>query len=308
MNITQRTFSGAADLAQMAALTYAFPADHLHVVDQPYRFSSWALDEPANAQLWEDEQGRIVAWVVMQTPFWSIDYACHPDFVDEVHPQLLAWADQRARQLVGGEFGRPMWFVNVFTDQPARIRDLAAAGFASQADVGKNSWSKVWMQQSARTADVSPIAPDGFVIRPLTGLAEVATYVDLHQTVFESRNMTVGWRTRTLQQPDYRPDLDLVVAAPDGRLAAFCIGWLHRGTDGVRGQIEPMGVHPDFRSLGLGRAILAEGLRRLYTQGAQEVFVETDNYRDAAFALYESVGFRVARNVLVFRKDYLSAT
>ena len=62
--------------------------------------------------------------------------------------------------------------------------------------------------------------------------------------------------------------------------------------------------HPDFRHLGLGRAILQEGLRRLYAQGVQEVFVETDNYRDAAFALYESVGFRVVREVLVFRKDY----
>jgi ribosomal protein S18 acetylase RimI-like enzyme len=36
--------------------------------------------------------------------------------------------------------------------------------------------------------------------------------------------------------------------------------------------------------------------------------VETDNYRDAAFALYEAVGFRVQHNVLVFRKDYPSQT
>jgi ribosomal protein S18 acetylase RimI-like enzyme len=68
-----------------------------------------------------------------------------------------------------------------------------------------------------------------------------------------------------------------------------------------------MGVHPDFRHLGLGRAILSEGVRRLYAQGAQEIFVETDNYRDAAFALYQSVGFRVARDVFVYRKDYASA-
>lgn len=304
MKIKQRAFSGPADLPQMAALGYAFPTDNLHVVDQPYRFSSWALNEPENTQLWVDEQDRVVVWVVMQTPFWSIDYACHPAVLDEVHPQLLAWADQRARQLVGSDFGRPMWFVNVFTDQPVRIRDLEAAGFYSVADVGENSWTKVLMQQSALTVESGHTLPAGFVIRPLAGLAEVAAYVDLHQTVFESRSMRIEWRARTLQQPTYRPDLDLVVAATDGRLAAFCVGWLHHGTDGVRGQIEPMGVHPDFRSLGLGRAVLAEGLRRLYAQGAQEVFVETDNYRNAAFALYESVGFRVARNVLVFRKDF----
>lgn len=147
MKIQQHAFSRMADLPQMAALSYAFPADHLHVVDQPYRFSSWALDDLANARLWIDKQGRVVAWVVMQTPFWAIDYACHPDVADDVHPQLLAWAAQRAQQLVGSDFGRPMWFVNVFTDQPVRIRDLEAAGFYSVADVGENSWTKVLMQQ-----------------------------------------------------------------------------------------------------------------------------------------------------------------
>lgn len=304
MKITQQAFSGAADLQPMMALGYAFAADNLHTVDQPYRFSSWAWDDPANAQLWVDGQGEVVAWVVMQTPFWAIDYACHPAVAAEVHPQLLAWADQRARQLVGSDFGRPMWFVNVFADQQERIRDLAAAGFASQADVGENSWTKVLMHQSTPTIDSSHLALDRFVIRPLAGLAEVDAYVELHQTVFESRNMTAAWRARTLQQPAYRPDLDLVAATMDGRLSAFCVGWLYEGPDGRRGQIEPMGVLPTFQGLGLGRAILTECLRRLYEQGAQEVLVETDNYRDAAFALYEAVGFRVQREVLVFRKDY----
>ncbi|MCX6048494.1 MAG: GNAT family N-acetyltransferase [Chloroflexi bacterium] len=304
MKIKQRAFSGAADQQMMMALGYAFPADNLHGVDQPYRFSSWAFDDPANAQLWTDEQGRILAWVVLQTPFWAIDYACHPEFADEVHPQLLAWADQRARQLVGSDFGRPIWFVNVFTNQLARIRDLAAAGFASQANVGENSWSKVLMQQRGMGAATSPMTPGKFVIRPLAGMSEVAAYVDLHQTVFESRSMTVAWRARTLQQPAYRPALDLVAVADDGRLAAFCLCWLDAGAYGIRGQVEPMGVYPDFRGFGVGRAILSEGLRRLYEQGAQEILVETDNFRNAAFALYESVGFRVMHDVLVFRKDY----
>ena len=304
MKIKQRAYSGAIDLQPMMALAHVRPADNLHVVDQPYRFSSWALDEPDNVQLWVDEQEQVVAWVVMQTPFWSIDYACHPSVSDEVHPQLLAWADQRARQLVGSDFGRPMWFVNVFVEQEQRIRDLEAAGFASQAHVAENPWSKVLMQQTVPTIEAKQTLPEGFVIRALAGKDEVQAYVDLHQTTFDSRNMRVEWRARTLQQPAYRPDLDLVVVAPEGRLAAFCVCWLHQGANGISGQIEPMGVHPDFQKLGLGRALLSEGLRRLYANGAQQIFVETDNYRDAAFALYESVGFRVARDVLVYRKDY----
>jgi ribosomal protein S18 acetylase RimI-like enzyme len=80
--------------------------------------------------------------------------------------------------------------------------------------------------------------------------------------------------------------------------------WLDRAASPPHGQIEPMGVHPAWRRLGLGGALLAEVLRRLYAHGAVEVYVETDNYRDATFALYESAGFLVEREVLVYRKDY----
>ena len=65
-----------------------------------------------------------------------------------------------------------------------------------------------------------------------------------------------------------------------------------------------LGVHEDFRAIGLGRSILSQGRRRLRAHGATSKVAETDNYRDEAFLLYGSVGFRVAQNVLVYRKDY----
>jgi ribosomal protein S18 acetylase RimI-like enzyme len=114
--------------------------------------------------------------------------------------------------------------------------------------------------------------------------------------------MTAEWRARTLRCPEYRSDLDLIAVAPDGRLAAFCVGWLGKGSEGsLSGQIEPFGVHQDFRRLGLGRAILSEGLRRLHRSGADSVYVATDKYRNAALRLYEMVGFGLMRDVLVYR-------
>jgi ribosomal protein S18 acetylase RimI-like enzyme len=65
-----------------------------------------------------------------------------------------------------------------------------------------------------------------------------------------------------------------------------------------------MGVHPEFRGRGLGRAILTEAIRRLRGRGAERILVATDDFRDAAFALYESVGFSVIEQVLVYRKDW----
>jgi ribosomal protein S18 acetylase RimI-like enzyme len=198
-----------------------------------------------------------------------------------------------------------MWFVGVFAHQAERIRDLEAAGFASQANVGEDSWSKVLLCRSADMPVPDYSLPAGFTIHPLAGENEVEAYVQLHRAVFESRNMTVEWRRRTLRRPEYRPDLDLVLAATDGRLAAFCVCWLDSDLEGEpSGQIEPLGVHKDYRGLGLGRAILSEGLRRLSLSGADRVYVETDQQRNAALGLYEEVGFRPMHEVLVYRKDY----
>jgi ribosomal protein S18 acetylase RimI-like enzyme len=308
MQVIQRSYSGEVDKDTMAALVKDFPSGNLHVADLPYRLSSWAFDDPQNVALWVTEDGRLQAWAVMQMPFWTVDYAYHPQVVGhDLHQQILAWADQRARQLTGT--GRrpdahPAWFINVFPSQKARIHDLEATGFVCQADVGEDSWSKVWMVLGSQPVQVYH-PPPGFVVRPLAGASEVEAYVELHRSVFETKNMTTEWRLRTLRHPDYAADLDLVVAAPDGRLAAFCIGWLNKHpASRFTGQIEPLGCHKDFRKYALGRVALSECLRRLQACGAQKIHVETDNYRNTAFALYRSMGFRVIRNVLVFRKDY----
>ena len=303
MEIRQRQYSGEADKLAMISLAQLAPADHVHVVDLPYRLSSWALGDPGNAGLWVDVEGQLLAWAVMQAPFWTIDYALRPDAGDTLHRQVLAWADHRARALCDTAYGHPCWFVVVFAGQADRIRDLEDAGFACQADVEQDPWSKVLMERLARLPVADQPLPANLRIRPLAGEKEVDAYVALHRAVFESKNMTAGWRRRTLRGPEYLADLDLVAEAPDGRLVAFCVCWLSEGL-GPAGQIEPLGVHTDYRSLGVGRAILSEGLRRLYLHGAARVYVETDKYRNAALQVYEAAGFRTTQDVLVFRKDY----
>jgi mycothiol synthase len=304
--MTQRAYQGDSDRQRMAALVHVDSAAHPHVVDLPYRLSSSAFDDPGNICLWEDDRGELLAWAVLQLPFWTIDYAYHPSAPATMHAQILAWADARARLPDGAGPGRPMWIVNVFEQQQQRRRELEAAGFTSQADLGDDSWFQLILTRSASMPVPETPPPAGFSIRSLHGAAEVEAYVALHRNAFQSENMTTAWRLRTLQQPAYRPELDLVAVAPDGRLAAFCVGWFDpHGVDGrPSGQIEPLGVHQDFQGQGLARAILAEGVRRLGQHGAEQLLVETDNYRPAAIALYESTGFRIERKVLVYRKDY----
>jgi ribosomal protein S18 acetylase RimI-like enzyme len=300
----------------MLALARDSAVNNMHVADWPYRFASWAFDQPENVALWTNDAGELLAWAVLQTPFWAIDYVIRPDAESsELHRTILVWADARAKTIAGTRFGRPMWFINVMAHQHERIRDLEAFGFANQTDVAEDAWSKVLMYLSplpngegsgvgfSHRTPLPPgftLRPPGFTLRPLAGEREVEAYVALHRAVFESESMTTEWRRRTLSQPGYTPDIDLVLVAPDGSLSGFCVCWL----GGLRGQVEPMGIRADMQGKGLGKALLSEGLRRLIAHGATELFVETDQQRNAALALYESVGFRPRHQVFVFRKDY----
>lgn len=49
--------------------------------------------------------------------------------------------------------------------------------------------------------------------------------VAVHRNAFAPSRMTVEKYRRIMNAPTYRPDLDLVVVAPDGTFAAFCIVW-----------------------------------------------------------------------------------
>ena len=302
MKITQRNYSGEQDKALMSALARQFAENNLHVIDLPYRFSSWALDDPENVRLWFDERGQLLAWAVFNTPFWTIDYACHAEAESAVFPEILDWTDQHANRILGTEHGHSCWFYCTFSGQAERMGALEQAGFQDQSNVAEDPWSKVLMRRSGDAPLKVYQPPAGFTVRPLAGEKEAEQYVELHRSVFGSKNMTLDWRRRTIQHPDHKPELDLVIESPSGQLVAFCICWFDDATK--EGHVEPLGCHKDFRQYALGRVAFSEGLHRLQVLGAQNIFLETDSYRNTAFRLYESFDFQVIQDVLVYRKDY----
>ncbi len=61
---------------------------------------------------------------------------------------------------------------------------------------------------------------------------------------------------------------------------------------GKPGLIEPLGVHPDHRGRGYGRAITVAGAAALRELGSSSAVVITESTRAAAVATYVSAGFR----------------
>ena len=91
------------------------------------------------------------------------------------------------------------------------------------------------------------------------------------------------------------------VGSPDGRGASACTIWF----DPVNavGLFEPVGTHPDFQGKGLGKAVMAEGMRRMKAAGMRRAIVGFDPNNAAALALYTSLGFRASCYFVWFRKE-----
>ncbi len=120
----------------------------------------------------------------------------------------------------------------------------------------------------------------------------------LSQIGFEPYRVWDHIRTRPLDDlPDLRVP-DGFSLAEDGTAARARV-WF----DDVNlvGLFEPVETHEDFRRLGLARAVMTEGLRRMREAGMKTARVEHDITNAPAAALYESLGFTVVCETLGFR-------
>lgn len=142
--------------------------------------------------------------------------------------------------------------------------------------------------------------PDGWLVRPVGGEDEWERRVNLHREVWNSSRVTLAAYEKLRETPGYDPNLDLVAAAPDGTFGAYCICWHDERSR--TGLFEPVGTHPAHREKGLGKAIVAEGLRRLRDLGSTHAFVTCVGGKTPAFHLYESAGFEVVEREYAYMK------
>ena len=211
-----------------------------------------------------DRRGLIAAigdWLVERVMWWS---ATSPEGPDPPVTRILTWALDADDTLQG---------------------DLTAAGFAPEEPEYSMFHRRL---DDDRPLPEAPLPP-GYRVRPVRLPHELEARVDVHRAAFAPSKMTVEKHTRLLDLPGYTADHDLVVEAPDGSLAAFTLVWW----DPVAraGEFEPVGVHPDHRRRGLGRAVNVEGLRLLRRLGAIDAVVFSRRTNVASEALYASAGF-----------------
>jgi ribosomal protein S18 acetylase RimI-like enzyme len=136
------------------------------------------------------------------------------------------------------------------------------------------------------------ILPEDYKVRALGDIEELPARSFLSWKAFHPQEPVEDyegweWYLNIQRAPLYRRDLDLVVTSPGGELCSFCTVWFD---DVTRvGSFEPVGTAPEYQRLGLGKAVMYEGLHRLQRMGAEMAFVGSGS--EGAYAFYTSIGF-----------------
>ncbi|HEX9067345.1 MAG TPA: hypothetical protein VF807_01155 [Ktedonobacterales bacterium] len=251
------------------------PARHIFLWQQP--------DEPPSAFVWLDGEASIQV-----SPGWL----ANPDAIDALLAALEAHLRTTGATVIETE---------------AVAGDLVMEAALSRAGFARGETTLVRFEHALATPLAPATLPPGWRIESVTRETQLAQRIALHREVWFPSQVTLAAYLRLRADPRYDPDLDLVAVNELGDYGAYCICWHDAATR--TGLFEPVGASNPYRRLGLSKAVLTEGLRRLRERGATHAYVNTGNVdvppkfgAQAAQALYRAAGFAMVQHLCTWRK------
>ena len=310
MKLQARPYREPADLIPMRQLLMAgtqakIPASYMHpgCLDWDTHYPPDEQENRRNLYLWErvDEEPPIVeAWAMFWRHEGTFDLFVSPALHGTpqhavVMDEYVTWAEARARS-AGIKQISPFWAID-FDTVLARL--MQERGFAIvPVDLPAPLFE--------RTLDELPTIPlpAGFTMQGVSNLDDGKLRAAVTHGAFRPHDDWEGYWAEYAQfigSAVYDGERDLFVCSPDGRGASACTIWFD-SVNGV-GLFEPVGTHPDFQGKGLGKAVMAEGLRRMKAAGMTRAVVGFDPNNTAALTLYTSMGFRASCYFVMARKE-----
>ena len=308
MTIKSRPYSGEQDYQRVRDLlveSYDITGKlHNWGLDRwdVFRYSAHASDEiagrrpwEADVRLWERDSGQLVG-AVHPEDGGDVFLQIHPHY-RHLEDEMLEWAERRHQDSRPSEADR--WPLNtyVYDYDAERAALLARRGYENRGHCG----------YTRRRSLDGPIPdarlPQGYLVRNARSedKDDREKLVAVSNAAFSSNRATAEIIRVLAGAPTYRPDLDLVVVAPDGTFGSFCIVWFSE-TNRIA-VFEPVGTHPAHQRRGLAKAMMCEGLRRIEALGVATVYVGAGTGA-AANRLYESVGFTDFDRDYLWRKEF----
>ena len=182
-------------------------------------------------------------------------------------------------------------------DLPAATRLAAAAGFQRVRAL----WQ---MRRSLQARLGRPQLAQGIAVRTFEVGRDEQPWTKLNARAFARHPEQGAWTLADLDLREREPWFDpagFFLAERDGKLVGFHWTKIH-GRDGeahaggdhehqALGEVYVVGVDPDERGTGLGRALTLVGLQYLRSRGLFQVMLYVDESNTPAIGLYESLGF-----------------
>jgi mycothiol synthase len=153
----------------------------------------------------------------------------------------------------------------------------------------------IWNRKPSRQFEMiwptipSPVVPEPtgeFVLRTYRDSDE-ADYRDLVENTFGHRFELDYWLERVVDDGFF-----VVEHEPSGKIAATCMAARYpteRYPDG--GNLAWLAARPEFQGNGLGSIVSAAVTKRLVDEGLTDIFLETDDWRLPAIAIYLKLGW-----------------
>ncbi|MCP3975465.1 MAG: GNAT family N-acetyltransferase [bacterium] len=300
-----RWLTGDDDVARMQefngrAVASAGWAGYIHTGDIVHRlFSGCRQFEPSRiVHLWEDESG-IAAWVMLQPKHLGFDLQIRPGLRGgSLETNLVAWCEQALLNVLQ-ETNKQVdeIVIDAFADDPGRVASVESLGFTRGGEP--------YFVTTRPTADpIDAPLPEGYTLRTVRGPEEAEAVGALHGASFGS-TWNPGEYATLMGTFGYSPDREWLVVAPDGSLAGFTETW-HDPISST-GLFEPVGTHPDHRRRGVGRALMAAGLRDMASAGLATGMVCFEGDNAGSRALYLGSGFEIAHEIIDYTKAVSSS-
>lgn len=231
--------------------------------------------------LWETADGQLKA--TLHTIDSEAYLVVHPHLRSpELEDEMFARAEQTISTT--NPAGQRTLFALADEDDPLRREVLRARGYTHR-DKPVYRWRRD-LEEPVPEVKVAP----GYSIRSMGDAREyrsraLASWHAFHPGESDDAFTGGDWLANLQSAPLYRRDLDIVAEAPGGGIVAFSTIWYD---DLTRSAVCVLvGTAPDHQRLGLGKAVITEGLRRLRNMGGRRVFA--NGFDPPASALYRSV-------------------
>ena len=245
--------------------------------------------------LWETPEGDLAGLVTIEHAdlthpgYGEFFIQRHPDHLTLL-PEMMAYAEQNLRNPATQRL-----FIHADPEDTDLIPLLEAKGF--QPDPSAVNIESEFNLESQPLPETTAL-PKGFHLQSMAENNDLPRRCKAFGCAFNHPD-PLEWPAvlsyEDLQHaPDYRKEHDIVVVAPGGEMAAFCLIW-HDQPNQIA-ILEPVGAQPAFRRMGLAREAVFEAMRRVRNAGTRKVIVGSGQ------KFYQLLGFAPVENRIKYEK------